>query len=199
LEITYLEKKYLDEVVGIHQKSLPYDFLPLLGRDFLKNVFYDFVLTDVNSRCLVCVDNGKCIGFSLLTLDSGNFLRIIISRYFFRIGYYFLKSAIKDPGIIPFAIGLFFSITHNDKEVSNFAEIYEIAVDEGARGSGVGDALVRKSIAVASSENLNGIKIKTLKSNKNWISYFLRKNWKISKEIIVFKNTYVVLEKSFIK
>jgi len=196
MEIFFLEKDLVNDVAGIHFDSLPNDFLPSLGFEFLNNVFYRFVLNDANSVCLVSIKDNKCIGFLLLTFDSSKFLRLLIRNNFLKIGYYFIKSAIKNPKIIPFAIGLISSVQKNEKEMSNFAEIYEIAVDERARGFGVGDALVKKSIELASRKS-SGIKIKTLKANKNWVDYFLKNKWRLSKEYSFYGKTYVIMEKSF--
>jgi len=174
---------------------LPNDFLPLMGEKFLFDVFYKFSLFNENSRCLVEVENGVCRGFLLLTLDSGKFLKTLIFKSFLKISVAFIKAAIKNPKIIKYAIGLLSSLAKSEED--GFAEIYIIAIDENARGMGIGDALVRQSIRLAKNANSPGIKIKTLKSKDWWVNFFLKDNWQISREFNINKSCYVLLKKSF--
>lgn len=194
--IEKLREHQLKEIAKIHFNSLPNDFLPLMGEKFLSDVFYKFLLLDENSHCLVEVQNGKCLGFLHLVFDSGKFLKTLIINKFFDISFAFIKSAFKNPKIIKFAFSLLSSLGNSNQE-KKLAEIYIIAIDESARGMGVGDALVKKSIRIAKSEDSPGIQIKTLKSNDRWVNYFMKNNWQLSREMKIDKNYYVLLKKIF--
>ncbi len=196
MTIENIREHQLKDIAKIHFNSLPNDFLPLMGEKFLSDVFYKFSFLDENSHCLVDVKNGKCRGFLLLVSESGKFLKTFLINNFKKISVAFIKAALKNPEIIKFAFGLLSSLGKSEEE-DNFAEIYIIAIDENARGKGIGDALVRESIRLAKSENSPGIKIKTLKSNNRWVNYFLKNKWRISREISINERCYVLLKRAF--
>ena len=72
-------------------------------------------------------------------------------------------------------------------------EIYIIAVKEPYRGKGVGKLLVKESIQFAEENNLNGIRIKTLKTNKEWIDYFVGEGWMKERGFRLIGREYVSL------
>ena len=61
------------------------------------------------------------------------------------------------------------------------------------RGTGVGKLLVKESNKFVEENNLMGIRIKTLSSNKKWINHFISEGWKKEREYRLIGSEYVSL------
>ena len=94
------------------------------------------------------------------------------------------------------ALGILWSSFYLGDE-NDFGEIYIIAVDQAFRGSGIGKMLVNKSIEYVEAAKLPGIKIKTLKTNRSWVSFFEKNNWEITSEFRIAGKDYVILSQRF--
>ncbi len=170
--IVPLTPQLIGDVAAIHSESLPDDFLPNLGLDFLIKTFYPSVLRSKQGKVFVALDEDSGpVGFVLVTLNSGDFLKGIFRNQFLD----FLKIGIRSSltsftnFINNFQIiisGLVSNITQN------VGEIFVIAVKNSSRGKGVGKLLVKRSIVFLQEHDIDGIRIKTLASNIGWIRFF---------------------------
>jgi ribosomal protein S18 acetylase RimI-like enzyme len=191
--IVPLSSNYINKVANIHSESLPNDFLPNLGLDFLINTFYPAALESNYGKVFIALENEtNPVGFILVTLDSGSFLKgIIKDRFidFLKIG---LRSSFSSPNNLfsnlQIIISGLFSNTSQDT-----GEIYIVAVSESARGKGIGKYLVERSITFMQECNIKSLGIKTLASNKEWIEFFNKIGWRIEQEFRLIGNDYVWL------
>lgn len=191
--IVPLTPQLIGDVAAIHSKSLPDDFLPNLGIDFLVETFYPSVLRSDHGKVFIAIhcDNIP-VGFVLVTLDSADLLKGIFRdrlldflKVGFRSSFSSFRNLINNFQIV--VSGLFSNTTQNT------GEIYIIAVKNSFQGKGVGKLLVNKSIEFLMEHNIRGIRIKTLASNINWIGFFKKKGWKTEKEFQLIGNNYVSL------
>lgn len=188
----------ISKVVDIHQSSLPEDFLPSLGRSFLIKIFYPAITASQNAETFVAYHEESVVGFIVISLKSSKLLREIVFYRFFSFLAILIKSSLSSlkqfKNIISILCSSFYSSDEND-----LGEIYIIAVDKAHRGCGIGKMLVNKSIEYLKEHKVPGIKIKTLKTNCQWISFFMNSNWKISAEFKIADKDYVVLFNRFQK
>ena len=90
VEISPLKSSWIEEIARIHYSSLPNDFLPSFGYDFLSNIFYPAVLTSSFGKVFVAVRNDdEPIGFVLVTTDSNEFLKELVKN---RILNFFIRQ-----------------------------------------------------------------------------------------------------------
>jgi ribosomal protein S18 acetylase RimI-like enzyme len=196
IKIKKLIDSEIEKIVTIHLKSLPEDFLPSLGHDFLLRIFYPAVLTSENAKILVAHQNKSVIGFVVVSLNSDRLLKEIISFKFFLFLTLLMQSAFSSLTQLKKIFGIVRS-SFNSYGEKGLGEIYIIAVNQEYRGSGVGKSLVQNSIDYLKVHKVKGIKIKTLKENKSWISFFIKNGWKISAEFNINNLGYVVISNIF--
>ena len=186
----------LSRIVDIHKTSLPEDFLPSLGSEFLKKTFYPAVSASQNAEILIVSHDDLVVGFAIISFNSGKLLKEIVfyqTLDFFR---HIISSLIFSFTQLRMALGILWSSFYLESE-NGFGEIYIIAVDQTFRGCGIGKMLVKKSIEYVETKKLPGIKIKTLKTNRSWISFFEKSNWKKTSEFRIAGKDYVILSQMF--
>jgi len=192
LNIEQLKPSWIPEVAEIHMQSLPDDFLPGLGYDFLKNTFYPAACNSPYGKIFISAENDHPNGFAIVTKDSGGFFRSIVQDQFwefFKIG---LRTSLSSCKQLKNNIEILFSSLKKNVD-ENYGEIYEIAVRKEDQGKGIGKKLVLESIEYLKHEGIPGIRIKTLKQNTEWVHFFLKSGWHQSREIKLINNEYVVL------
>jgi ribosomal protein S18 acetylase RimI-like enzyme len=186
--------QYIERVAYIHRDSLPDDFLPNLGLDFLANTFYPAALESKYGKAFVALENEiNPVGFILVTLESGAFLKDIIKNHFWdflKIGF---RSSFSSISNLVFNLQIVISGLFSNAS-QNTGEIYIIAVSEMARGKGVGSQLVKQAETFMQECKIAALGIKTLSSNKDWIGFFTKNGWEIKKELQLIGNDYVWLE-----
>ena len=185
--------EHLPEIVNIHCESLPNDFLPGLGKDFLLDVFYPAVYRSKEAQLTVDLDvKGQVNGFIITTRESDKFLTQIIKQdliSFITIG---IKSSFKSFKSLQNNIAIVFSGLFSP-ETTKAGEIYIIAVDKNLRGKGVGKRLVAAAENYLLNAGISAIKIKTLASNTSWIQHFEKENWNRVGDLTLIGKKYVVL------
>lgn len=191
---------WIPEVARIHMESLPDDFLPGLGYDFLKDIFYPAALNSSHAEIYIAVEKDHPLGFVIITRSSPDFFRSIIQdRFsdFFKIGLKSSFSSLKQfrKNIEILAASL--KKEGSKEESDDYGEIYEIAVKKETQGQGIGKQLVQASIDYLKQNEIPGIKIKTRKDNRDWIQFFLRQGWQLSKEFNLINTDYVILALGF--
>jgi len=197
IEISHLEPRWIEDIAKIHFNSLPNDFLPMLGLDFLFNTFYPAILSSTLGKVFLALNEFKePVGFILVTLKSDEFLKnIIISRFweFLKVG---ICSSLNSLNNFKNNVHIILSGILS-KNTSDLGEIYIIAVKNSFRGKGIGKLLVKKSIDYLVENELSGIKIKTLASNTEWIKFFYKEGWKLENSFHLIGKEYVNLVYKF--
>ena len=83
IRIEPLSAQWIQDVAKIHFDSLPEDFLPRLGLDFLVNTFYPAVLSSNLGEVFIAIDSfDKPDGFVLVTSRSNDFLGSLLTSRF---------------------------------------------------------------------------------------------------------------------
>ncbi len=197
VEISPLKTRWVKDVAKIHFDSLPNDFLPKLGLNFLINTFYPAVLSSTLGKVFIALNEFyEPMGFVLVTLKSNEFLRDIIKNRFWD----FLNIGLCSSFISLENFRNNYQIIISSmlsKITPNVGEIYIIAVKNTYRGKGIGKILVKKSIDFIKENKISGIKIKTLASNKEWIKYFYEEGWKLENSYHLIGKEYVNLVYKF--
>jgi len=160
MKLSHLEPRWIEDIAKIHYDSLPNDFLPLLGLDFLINTFYPAVISSELGKVFLALNEfNEPAGFTLVTLNSNEFLRDIIKNRFWD----FLKIGIHSSFISLINFKNNFQVILSglfSKNTSDLGEIYIIAVKNSFRGKGIGKLLVKKSMDYLVENERSGIKIK---------------------------------------
>ena len=193
IKISPLEPRWIKDIAKIHFSSLPDDFLPMLGLDFLINTFYPAVLSSSFGKVFVGLNKfDEPVGFVLVTLNSNKFLTSILKNRFLD----FLKIGISSSFISPENLKNNFQIVTSSifsKNTLDVGEIYIIAIKFSFRGKGVGKLLVKESMCFLKENNISGVKIKTLSTNTGWIEHFSREGWKLANNFQMIGKEYVNL------
>jgi len=193
IRISPLEPCWIEDVAKIHFNSLPNDFLPMLGLDFLINTFYPSVLSSSSGKVFVALNKfEKPVGFVLVTLKSKEFLKSIFKNRFLD----FLKIGISSSFISLENLKNNFQIITSSifsKNILDVGEIYIIATKISFRGKGIGKLLVKESVGFLKDNNISGIKIKTLSTNTGWIKHFSREGWELGNSFQMIGKEYVNL------
>jgi len=193
IRISPLEPCWIEDIAKIHFISLPNDFLPMLGLDFLINTFYPAVISSSLGKVFVAFNKfDKPVGFVLVTLKSDEFLRSIFKNRFLD----FLKIGISSSFISLENLKNNFQVVTSSifsKNTPDVGEIYIIAIKNSFRGKGIGKLLVNKSMGFLKENRICGIKIKTLSTNSGWIKHFSREGWKFGDNLQMIGKEYVNL------
>ncbi len=196
VEIDELKFEWIAEIAAIHMQSLPDDFLPGLGAEFLQKVFYPAAMRSPYGRVFVDAPQGRPRGFVVITTDSSRFFRSIVQKEFWG----FVKTGLRTSFTSWKNFRRNFEVLASlfEKGVDeNLGEIYEIAVSVDQQGRGTGKALVARSIEYLKEAGVPGIKVKTRKNNTRWIGFFLKSGWHLAQEIHLIGKDYVVLSLRF--
>ena len=186
----------IGQVADIHMRELPDDFLPSLGRAFLTKVFYPTILASTKAEGIVSTYKGKITGFSIVALNSSGLLRDVFFYQPFRSTHEVIKYIFRSPGNLRRVFQVYFSASEVP-QLGNIGEIYFIAVSREEQGHGIGGKLVASSSRLLQERKMDGIFIKTLKENTNWVNYFLARGWELHKELTINGKEYVYLNTRF--
>jgi len=187
-------EKDIKEVVKIHSESLPQDFLPSLGIDFLAKIFYPNTLNSPFGITFVKTIDGEVAGFLTLAYKSNLFLKSIILKNFYRTIIIFFKKMFSTPLFLRECLDIFFQVFLKEKqEYKNLPEIVVIAVKKNFRGIGVGQELVNYVKEHLKNKGFNKLFVKTLTSNLSAIKLYKKTEGEIREEIIRANKKYNVV------
>lgn len=179
-------------IARIHGEALPEDFLPSLGLDFLERVHYPAAFTSAYGTNLVAVAGGRPVGFVTIAHDAGLFSRDIMRRGVWQIARYALRAAARDPRHLRLSAEVLWSAL-NGKADPVKGEIFLIAVDREWRGRGVGQALVRESLAYLARHQVDRCRTKTLAANAGVIGMYDRLGWSVRERFSLIGRDYVTI------
>ena len=194
--IVPLQANWIEGVAQIHMDALPNDFLPGLGFDFLNDIFYPAALKCEHARIYTAVMDEQPLGFVIVTQNSSQFFRSIVSAQLWGFIKTGIRSSLSSFG--QFKKNIEIVLSSLEKSVHDeYGEIYEIAVCPDSQGQGIGRKLVQASMDYLKENGSPGIKIKTRKDNTAWVQFFLGQGWQLAQEIELVDNRYVILSYAF--
>lgn len=180
------------DLARIHFEALPDDFLPSLGLDFLERVHYPATFTSAYGGNLVAVSEGRPVGFVTIAHDAGLFSRDLMARSVTRIARYALRAALRNPLHLRRSAEVGWSAL-NGKADPVKGEIFLIAVDHQWRGRGVGQALVRESLAYLARHGVERCRTKTLAANAGVIAMYDHLGWAVRDRFSLIGRDYVTI------
>jgi len=146
----------IERLVKIHRDSLPYSLLSRLGKEFLRENFYPFILNSDNVLLLVKELKGEVVGFALFTYN-GNLLTKEIMKHKISLSIALIKKVLSDFKIL-FAVLRRLKTPRTVVEnqvlfVDEMPELYELAVSSNFRNKGIGSELTEKGLSILREKN----------------------------------------------
>ena len=179
-------------VARIHAEALPEDFLPSLGLDYLERVHYPAAFTSAHGANLVAVSGSTPVGFVTIAHDAGLFSADVLRRGVFQIAWYAIRAALRDPRHLKKSVEVLWSMLHGAPDPVK-GEIFLIAVDSAWRGRGVGQALVRASVAYLAQHHVDRCRTKTLAANTGVIAMYDHLGWSVRDRFSLIGRDYVTI------
>jgi len=192
VEVRVAAPDEIGAVARIHFDSLPHDFLPSLGLDFLERVHYPAAFSSAFGANLVAVSAACPVGFVTIAHDAGRFSRDVIRRRMWDIGRYVARAAWRNPRHLRLSAEVVWSIISGRPDPVR-GEIFLIAVRQPWRGKGVGQALVRASLAYLAEHQVPLCRTKTLAANTGAIAMYQRLGWSVRDRFALIGREYVTI------
>jgi ribosomal protein S18 acetylase RimI-like enzyme len=186
------QTEHLSEVAEIHYRSLPDDFLPSLGLDFLERVYYPTAFQSSYATTLVALVDGHPIGFVTVAHDANRFYRDILCRRLFLIVVYALRAALRDLRHLRKTLEVFWSSVAGRPDPIK-GEIVFIAVDESHRGRGAGKKLVIAALDYLRQKDVCFCRTKTLAQNVDVIKMYEGMGWRVHDSFRLIGREYVTI------
>jgi len=183
---------YLTKLAEIHYKSLPDDFLPSLGLDFLERVYYPEAIKSEFAVTLVALDRGYPVGFVTVSHNSRCFMRYILTNKLAILVFFVIRATLRNfRYLTKFVEVAWFLLLSKPDPIE--AEIVFIAVDEAYRGQGVGKKLVTAAIDYLREKGCNNCRTKTLAHNLGVIRFYEGMGWYVRDSYRFIGREYVTI------
>lgn len=191
-QIQLVAMKDLLEVATIHHGALPDDFLPSLGLDFLKNVYYPAAMSSAFAATLVAKSKDRIAGFITVAHDSPRFTRDVLKGKWLRIARYVLRSILVQPIILLRSVEVLWSMLFSKPDPVK-AEIVFIAVAPEFQRQGIGRQLVAAAVKYLMKHHEPICRTKTLASNHDVITMYQTMGWRVRDAFRLIGRDYVNL------
>jgi len=170
----------LGEVVEIHIKAFEGFFLTLLGREFLLNLYANFILDDL-SICLVAEKENRIKGFAVGNRKPANLFRNMLIRKGYLFLYHSIKALVKNPILV--IRKLLYALRYRGECPDGFASpalLSSIGVDPGEETKGIGSHLMMAFCYEAFSKGSDVVYLTTdAVGNDRVNSFYLRNGFKL--------------------
>jgi ribosomal protein S18 acetylase RimI-like enzyme len=176
----------------IHHDTLPDDFLPSLGLDFLEQIYYPAAIASKNGITLVALVGREPIGFVTVAHHSRNFTRDILRGNLLAILKYSLRMIIRDVRYLIKNIQVFWSAVITKPDPIK-GEIVFIAVDQDYHGQGIGKKLVYAALDYLSLKGSHLCRTKTLAENDGVIKMYEAMGWHLRDRFRLIGREYVTI------
>jgi ribosomal protein S18 acetylase RimI-like enzyme len=161
-----MEAGDVPEVVSLHCRALPADFITSLGKRFLTEVFYGSILGAAEGVSVVAARDGRLVGFVVGAYPADHWYRSLLNGHRGE----FARSALRRLSEGPLAllelaeVGV--AMLQGSSDPRGFpADLGYIAVDPGARGLGIGQRLVKQFLEALARRGAGGCWTKTYATN----------------------------------
>jgi GNAT superfamily N-acetyltransferase len=142
-------REYFTAVARIHSEEIRFGFLPLLGTEFLSQLYFHMSCTK-SSGVWAAEDNGAVIGFVTGTADIRQCYREIFKKAWLPLTGCVLQSIFKKDVLRKIPVILTYPFQAHAEEPSGqetqqsrHPELLSIAIKSGGKGKGTGRALVQ--------------------------------------------------------
>ncbi len=173
----------LGEVVRLHESALGYrSFLTLFGVEFLERL-YRVILERGLGFLVVAQEGGRLLGFILASTDSARLLSVV-----WRAPHRFIPVAVRallrNPRLVR---STFETLLYARKEQSEVkAELVVIAAAEGARGRGVGSALVRRMEEAFAERGISRYKVTVHREMSGANRFYLKNGMGLERRFVMY-------------
>jgi ribosomal protein S18 acetylase RimI-like enzyme len=179
-------------IARIHYASLPDDFLPSLGEDFLRTVYYPAALASANAVTLVARAGGETVGFVTVAHRTGAFTRDVLRGRALTLARYAVRAAWRRPAHLRQSAGVLWSALLGRPDPVQ-GEIVFIAVDAARRGAGLGPRIVDAALGHLRAHGISHCRTKTLAANLGVIRMYERLGWTVRDRFRLIGRSYVTL------
>jgi len=155
-EIRLASERDIANLVDIHAKSLPEDFLVKLGRPFLSRVFFPTLLASPHAKVFVAVREGRLSGFIITRVGLTGFIGETLASRPGRFVSTCAAALICRPMILRDIVSVLAQLWHRSGSPPRqaIAELFLLAVAPFARRCGIGRALIERSAADLSASGI---------------------------------------------
>jgi len=186
-----MKREDVKKVARLHLESLPDDFFPSLGLNFLEKIFYSGSLSSSSGVTFVRIEDNKIVGF--LTMSYNNdFFGDILKRKLSQVIVFFFTKLLLDPKLLRKSLSIFIVEMLKKKKKSK-PEIVFIVVGKDFRKKGIGRELISCAIQDLKSKKEKELIVKTLSSNLNALRFYKRIGGIIRREVIRAGKKYKVI------
>ncbi len=192
IEISLTSPEQAERIAMLHADSLPEDFLPSLGRDFLARQYYPAALASPNAVTLLASEGALPVGFATVASDSDAFSRDVLRGRLWPIAGYALRRALRQPGHLLLSVQVLLSALH-PRPCPWPGEIVFIAVAEEFRGRGIGRRLIQAAVDQLAQSAVARCRTKTLARNHGVIRLYTGLGWEVADRYWLIGREYVVL------
>ena len=182
----------LPAVARIHYESLPDDFLPSLGLDFLEAAYYPAAIQSQHAVTYVVRIDDVPAGFVTIAHDSDRYTKDVLKGRYLMIGGYALRAALRDPSYLVRSAQVFRAALLSKPDPIK-GEIVFIAVDKNHRRHGFGVQLISCAIEYMQQKGIGQCRTKTLASNANVIGMYEKLGWHVRDHFWLMQREYVTL------
>lgn len=194
MKFNYMNEYQTEEVARIHHETLPNDFLPRLGREFLKFFYDNSILSDCG-RVIVWTNNMRVVGFIVVCEDRNKFYNDILWERWWVMPKYVLSKLLSIKNIKYF-MDVLLEIRRSGGDLYNTkAEIAFIAVEEGFRRFGVASRLLKEAEKYLDYEGVERYTIKVNVKNEKMNEFCNKKKFKLQNQTYFLgKDWYIYMK-----
>jgi ribosomal protein S18 acetylase RimI-like enzyme len=191
-QITLASSAQAAALARIHFESLPDDYLPSLGQDFLEKEYYPAALQSTVAATYVALVGQHVAGFVTVAFDSPAFTREFMQGRMGKMAYYAIRATLRNPAHLLQSAQVFLSAAGSKPDPIP-AEIVFIAVDAAYRNRGIGKQLVVQSLEYLHTQGVPQCRTKTLAQNMGVIAMYERLGWRVRNRFRFIGREYVIL------
>ena len=180
------------DLARLHRESLPDDFLPSLGADFLERVYYPATFLSRNGANLIVVSGTAAVGFVTIAHDSERFTGDVVGGRWPALGFYAVRAALRKPSHLKLSIEVLWAALFGRPDPMP-GEIVLIAVDSRFRGRGLGKMLVNAALEYLRDHGVDRCRTKTLAANHSVIAMYEGLGWHVRDRFHLIGRDYVTM------
>ena len=173
-------------IVQLHIKAFDDFFLSGLGCGFL-TVYYKAVLKSRDGLLFVIEDNRKIVGFCAAAKKSQGYNKRLVKDNLFLFGIQGIKLSVTKPKALIRLLKNFEKHDLSQEDKGDYAELYSIAVDPKAQGSGAGKRLLQLLEAELKECGIKKLSLTTdCCDNDNVIAFYKSVGYNVMYEFVTY-------------
>lgn len=170
-----MSERHIEGVASVHAAELSDDFLPSLGRSFLRRSYYPAMLQDPYASVLVALESpsDRVVGFINVATEPSRYLGWFLRRRAAAVSVAMLRLCLAEPKRVLEALAI---VRTRVALPVDAGEIAFIAVDRDHQKRGIAERLVEASNQYLVLRGKKACLTKTLASNEHVLDFY-RKRW----------------------